>query len=510
MTEDTSEMVLSHFNSGVKVVYDVGEILSFNGVPLPQEQVYKLNAQCSISFLVEWRCLRTFLPAIERFKVETKYLIRMLSASDRQYGSTLLFSGLEDSSFVQEMLVLELQPLIRVHKFGFPLRLPFQTFLDNFQLLETDKSAKSLRERCLQLLLGVSSLRTSDYVVTETHVFMKHDKERAVVSALWEKTGRDQRSYSRSRAQTCGELFPRGMEMSNLLERYTKCIEELEGPFRTGPEPNQPRMSIPEVPEVPEDIFDDPRLRSESIYFQSPPIVVEEPPEPARGTIPAYKDERVDALASLEGKGRALLVMMSALGQYDRMQPVLQCMRIVFSSAAFDPAWEDRKQQLSQAIETFHISAYQSEKSILHYDSPKLSTQVGGVYGEVHRLETLVDEMHRHRNGVIQYERAAELISLSKRRLEHELYTQAHYRNFDFMTRIVQSLALLWRSGDPQESIREYIISQGIIELLLVLLADVSSNYSLKCTIAVTIRLLSSHPHVIRWFAEGNGIRCFL
>ena len=49
-----------------------------------------------------------------------------------------------------------------------------------------------------------------------------------------------------------------------------------------------------------------------------------------------------------------------------------------------------------------------------------------------------------------------------------------------------------------------------IIELLLVLLADVSSNYSLKCTIPVTIRLLSSHPHVIRWFAEGNGIRCLL
>ena len=49
-----------------------------------------------------------------------------------------------------------------------------------------------------------------------------------------------------------------------------------------------------------------------------------------------------------------------------------------------------------------------------------------------------------------------------------------------------------------------------IIELLLVLLADVSSNYSLKCTIAVSIRLLSSHPHVIRWFAEGNGIRCLL
>ena len=148
--------------------------------------------------------------------------------SDHLYCSTLLYDEYDTSKFTQEMSILELQPLIQVHKFGYPLRLQFDQFIECFKSIVEDKklpNSISDREKCLHILERIPSLKPADYILSDTTVFLKHDKERIMVSALWEKNGRSQRSYSRSRAKTCGELFPRGIGTSSMVEKITVPFE---------------------------------------------------------------------------------------------------------------------------------------------------------------------------------------------------------------------------------------------------------------------------------------------
>jgi len=116
----------------------------------------------------------------------------------------------------------------------------------------------------------------------------------------------------------------------------------------------------------------------------------------------------------------------------------------------------------------------------------------------------------KHRNGIIQYQKVVEFTQLSKRRIESEISTEAHYRNFDFMIRMVKCYALLWKYGDPQTEVRHYIIEQGMLESLMVLLSDSTSSVTLKYTIAGLLKLFSSEERIRQWFAAGNGIRCIL
>ena len=132
---------------------------------------------------------------------------------------------------------------------------------------------------------------------------------------------------------------------------------------------------------------------------------------------------------------------------------------------------------------------------------------MGGVYGEIQRLQQLVDEFHKHPNATTQYQKATEFAQLAKRRIENELYSEPHYRNFDFLIRLVKCFALLWKSSEPLDSVRLYIIEQGVLDSIMALLADTSSSYALKYTIAGLLRLLSTYKPFHHWLALGNGIR---
>lgn len=276
-----------------------------------------------------------------------------MADSEHLYSNSLVYNIKTKEQFTEEIRAMELQPLIQVHKFGFPLRLDFGHFLECFQSLDTEQIRKSVdndRDHCLLILQSISSLNPTDYIVTDSKVFLKHDKERVMVSALWDKNGRNQRSYSRSRAQTCGELFPRGIGTSDILEKFTKSM-------------NQKNQNVK--------FLQDENAELDEVSRSSHPFPIQNnflnnDPEI---TIYAEDDanQRPEGLEALEGKGRALLVMMSSLGQYDRMIPITHCMRILFSSPMSDSMTmhDSYLLQLSQAIESFHISQYQNEEVAL-------------------------------------------------------------------------------------------------------------------------------------------------
>ena len=255
------------------------------------------------------------------------------------------------------MSILELQPLIQVHKFGYPLRLQFDQFIECFKSIVEDKklpNSISDREKCLHILERIPSLKPADYILSDTTVFLKHDKERIMVSALWEKNGRSQRSYSRSRAKTCGELFPRGIGTSSMVEKITATWEE-EKPSKK----KSLGLSDYRAPSLPSTIFEDLLHRSDSVHFKSSSTLEIEEESVQEKTEP----KKID---NLEGRGRALLVMMSCLGQYDRMIPIAQCLRVLFSSPVYSSELsEDYLLQLTQAIESFHFPTYQNEENIL-------------------------------------------------------------------------------------------------------------------------------------------------
>lgn len=273
-----------------------------------------------------------------------------MADSERLYSNSLVYTKKTAELFQEELAIMELQPLIQVHKFGFPLRLDFNQFLDCFQSLDSEKiknSAKNDREHCSLILQSISSLNPTDYIVTDSKVFLKHDKERVMVSALWEKNGRSQRSYSRSRAHTCGELFPRGIGTSDILKKFTKTllIENEKSNDNTIPEIKPSQYDIPIVQNDFAFENDEPEIMvcDENNQFDEVKESFEYP--------------------NLEGKGRALLVMMSSLGQYDKMIPITHCMRILFSSPMPDDMTmnESYLLQLTQAIDSFHMSQNQNE-----------------------------------------------------------------------------------------------------------------------------------------------------
>lgn len=135
---------------------------------------------------------------------------------------------------------------------------------------------------------------------------------------------------------------------------------------------------------------------------------------------------------------------------------------------------------------------------------------MGGVFSEIHRLREMVDEFHKHPDGIIQFHKVTEFVQLSKRRIEDEIYTEPHYKDYNYMIRISKCYALFWKHAEPLETVRQYIIEQGILELLLILLSDSASCFTLKYTISGLMKLLSSHIKVQFWFAQGNGIRSVL
>ena len=289
-----------------------------------------------------------------------------MAASDHLYSNSLVRTPRTEEIFQQEVHIMELQPLIQVHKFGYPLRLEFSKFIECFKSLETKsviEPSMSEREQCLEILQSISSLTSADYIVSDSKVFLKHDKERVMVSALWEKNGRSKRSYSRSRAQTCGELFPRGIGTSDLLEKYTKTLKKT--PKKSG---EHQAMEPLQLPSLSDEIFEDEQLRSNSVHFQSSSVSFND--EDVEIVVENNEGNNVapeNHLGDLEGKGRALLVMMSSLGQYDRMIPIMNCMRILFSSpVSIDLALHDSHLlQLTQAIESFQLSAHQNEDTTL-------------------------------------------------------------------------------------------------------------------------------------------------
>lgn len=144
-----------------------------------------------------------------------------------------------------------------------------------------------------------------------------------------------------------------------------------------------------------------------------------------------------------------------------------------------------------------------------NYFEPNQS-KLGSPYGEISRLEQLMDEFHKFPTNKIQYQKATEFAIISKRRIEHELFTPPHYRNFEFIIRMIKCYALVWKNSESVDSVRSFMVDQGVLESIFILLSDSTSTFQLKYVISGLLKAFSTSSQFQQWISKGNGIRSIL
>ena len=267
--------------------------------------------------------------------------------------------------------IYPIEARIKFYKSGFPYQLHFSEFLERFAKLDSDSNQKGKEteeiemveednqteeERVKEILKSVNGLNKNDFYLSNEHIYFKFNKQFQLIKKLWEINDNNFTNYNRSRSATSGELFHRNSRSSSIvIDNYSQQSNFLPNsafakpPFPSGalhPPSFTTALAHSNENEYLTQQYARKNKKEEEIMFERE----EEDLHWANGSPNSNEfDER-----ELEGKGKALLVMMSVLGDYESMIPLIDALHSLFNSYIPSPSIKTNLlHHLAELIQTY-------------------------------------------------------------------------------------------------------------------------------------------------------------
>ena len=267
--------------------------------------------------------------------------------------------------------IYPIEARIKFYKSGFPYQLHFSEFLERFAKLDSDSNQKGKEteeiemveednqteeERVKEILKSVNGLNKNDFYLSNEHIYFKFNKQFQLIKKLWEINDNNFTNYNRSRSATSGELFHRNSRSSSIvIDNYSQQSNFLPNSAFVKPPFPSGALHPPSFTKAPAHSNENEYLtqqyarknkKEEEIMFERE----EEHLHWANGSPNSNEfDER-----ELEGKGKALLVMMSVLGDYESMIPLIDALHSLFNSYIPSPSIKTNLlHHLAELIQTY-------------------------------------------------------------------------------------------------------------------------------------------------------------